>query len=162
MGHCAIAACRTSQNHSRTHPSKQCAIRSQHEEDFDGDGLAPATTNHAAKIDLLCHSVAVKGNQLTKTQSLSVSCPTSGVIAGMRCRLYSGAPREPHVDRKLSALGITERKAWSGAGVMPELGGLEYLAGSRSNCRTNPRQMEVGVIPSMNFYERHHREAGNC
>ena len=88
-------------------------------------------------IDLLCHSVAVKGNQLTKTQSLSVSCPTSGFIAGMRCQLYSGAPREPHVDQKLSALGIAERKAWSGAGVMPELGGLEYLAGS--NCRTNPR-----------------------
>src|SRR4029077_1580249 len=26
----------------------------------------------------------------------------------------------------------------------------------------SPRQREVGVIPSMNFYERHHREAGNC
>jgi hypothetical protein len=33
-----------------------------------------------------------------------------GVAAGMRCQLYSGAPRAPHVNRKLSALGITGRQ----------------------------------------------------
>jgi hypothetical protein len=59
----------------------------------------------------LCHSVGVIGKQLTNTQLLSVSCPTCGVAAGMRCQLYSGAPRAPHVNRKLSALGITGRKA---------------------------------------------------
>jgi hypothetical protein len=51
--------------------------------------------------------------QLTKTRLLSVSCPTCGVAAGMRCQLYSGAPRVPHVDRRLSALGATEQKAAS-------------------------------------------------
>jgi hypothetical protein len=29
----------TIQNQSRTHPSKQCAIGSEHAEDFDGNGL---------------------------------------------------------------------------------------------------------------------------
>jgi hypothetical protein len=46
-----------------------------------------------------------------KTQLLSVSCPTCGVAAGMHCQLYSGAPRAPHVNRKLSVLDMTERKA---------------------------------------------------
>jgi hypothetical protein len=54
----------------------------------------------------------VKIKQLTKTQLLSVSCPTCGVGVGMHCILYSGGSRsEPHVERRLSALGIAERKA---------------------------------------------------
>ena len=104
-------------------------------------------------IDLLCHSVAVKGNQLTQKRNRYPSrAPRPVLLPECVVNFTQALHGEPHVDRKLSALGIAERKAWSGAGVMPELGGLEYLAGPRSNCRTNPRQMEVGVIPSMNFY----------
>jgi len=48
---------------------------------------------------------------LTPKQLLSVPCPTCGVDAGSRCLLRSGAPRaEPHVDRKLSAADVVDRK----------------------------------------------------
>jgi len=40
LDHRAIAANRKSQNGPRISPSKQCAIGSQHAEDFDGNGLA--------------------------------------------------------------------------------------------------------------------------
>jgi len=50
-------------------------------------------------------------NEVETKQLSSVSCPTCGVSAGMRCVRHSGAVRtEPHVDRKLSALGAAERK----------------------------------------------------
>ncbi len=41
LDHCADAANWKSQDKSRTHPSEQFAIGSQHEEDFDGNDLAP-------------------------------------------------------------------------------------------------------------------------
>jgi hypothetical protein len=52
-----------------------------------------------------------KKKELTPEQLSSVSCPTSGVVAGKRCVLHSGAPRsEPHVDRKFAAAESIERK----------------------------------------------------
>jgi hypothetical protein len=46
---------------------------------------------------------------ITPKMILAVPCPTCGVYAGMRCLLYSGDPRnEPHVDRKLIAIGAIE------------------------------------------------------
>jgi hypothetical protein len=43
-----------------------------------------------------------------------VPCPTCSVAAGMRCQLYTGTPRVPHIQRQLSALGVTERKTSHG------------------------------------------------
>jgi hypothetical protein len=42
----------------------------------------------------------------------TVACPTCGVAAGKRCILTTGKPRiEAHVNRRLSALEMLERKA---------------------------------------------------
>jgi len=47
----------------------------------------------------------MKKKDLTREQVSSVSCPTCGVPAGRRCERFSGARRrEPHVDRKFSAM----------------------------------------------------------
>jgi hypothetical protein len=57
-------------------------------------------------------SVRLKRKHLTQTQLLSVACPTCGVAPGTHCLLYSGESRaNPHVDRKLCALVILERKS---------------------------------------------------
>jgi len=47
----------------------------------------------------------MKKRELTPKQAFSVSCPTCGVAAGSGCVRFSGARRkEPHVDRKFSAI----------------------------------------------------------
>lgn len=41
----------------------------------------------------------------------SVPCPTCGVNPGQRCLLHSGGLRnQPHVNRKLAAMGAEEMK----------------------------------------------------
>jgi len=61
---------------------------------------------------VLVHSYpSVRVRELTREQLACVQCPTCGVPAGKRCERYSGALRkEPHVDRKLSAVEAIERK----------------------------------------------------
>jgi len=54
------------------------------------------------KLDIFAASVMKFCRRERKTTHkhtvvISVSCPTCGVAAGMRCKLYSGAPRIPHV-----------------------------------------------------------------
>ena len=57
------------------------------------------------------HSFGMKKRELTKKQVSSVPCPTCGVSAGRRCVLNSGGLRfEAHVNRKLSAIEVIERK----------------------------------------------------
>ncbi len=53
----------------------------------------------------------MKVRQLTAKQFTSVPCRTCGVGVGERCVLHSGGLRtEPHVDRKLAAAEMFEKK----------------------------------------------------
>jgi hypothetical protein len=53
----------------------------------------------------------MKKSELTLKQVSGVPCPTCGVAIGMPCVLHSGGKRlEPHVDRKLDAIEILEKK----------------------------------------------------
>jgi hypothetical protein len=55
--------------------------------------------------------IGMKTQDLTKIQLSSVRCPTCGVTVGRRCELNTGQPRfEAHMDRKLSACDLVERK----------------------------------------------------
>jgi hypothetical protein len=48
---------------------------------------------------------------VTRKHLLAVSCPTCGVAAGKRCLLHGGGLRnEPHIDRKLRAIGAVESR----------------------------------------------------
>jgi hypothetical protein len=59
----------------------------------------------------LFQHIRMKMNDLTKKQISSVKCPTCGAGVGRRCELSSGGLRfEPHIDRKLSAGEVVERK----------------------------------------------------
>jgi hypothetical protein len=54
----------------------------------------------------------MKKKDLNAKQFLSISCPTCGVAAGMRCERYSGVLRkEPHVARKSVAVEMVENAA---------------------------------------------------
>jgi len=60
---------------------------------------------------LQSHSVRMKKNELTSKQVASVPCPTCGVAVGGPCVLNTGMLRSrPHVDRKLAAIEIIEKK----------------------------------------------------
>jgi len=53
----------------------------------------------------------LKTKQLTQKQQSSVACPTCHVVAGKRCVLVAGGPRnEPHKDRKLLAAEVMDKK----------------------------------------------------
>ncbi len=61
---------------------------------------------------LQSHSVRMKKSELTLKQVSTVPCPTCGVAIGMPCVLHSGGKRlEPHVDRKLAAIEVLEKKS---------------------------------------------------
>ena len=61
---------------------------------------------------LQSHSVRMKKSELTLKQVSGVPCPTCGVATGMPCVLHSGGKRlEPHVDRKLAAIEVLEKKS---------------------------------------------------
>jgi len=62
-------------------------------------------------LEYHCRLFRMRVKDLTPKQLLSVPCPTCGVPAGKRCERYSGVPRkEPHVERKLSAIEASEKK----------------------------------------------------
>jgi hypothetical protein len=66
---------------------------------------------------VLSHRIQMKMRDLTAKQLIAVPCPTCGAAAGERCVLHSGAPRsEPHVDRKLSAAEVIEKRIPRGPG----------------------------------------------
>src|SRR5258708_1846782 len=77
-------------------------------------GRKPLTAEPEARFSPLeyhCSLFRMRVKDLTPKQLLSVPCPTCGVPAGKRCERYSGVPRkEPHVERKLSAIEASEKK----------------------------------------------------